>query len=309
MDEVRLRPLSIAEIFDRAITLYVRNFVPFLIVAAFVAVPMAIAQYYMGAANGQTWQQILAQAQHPGSTPIDNTPPIDPMAGMVMLFAICAQPFMYVAMAALVGRIYRGEPPEWPAAYDRALRHTGGIIMTLLCAAGIFLLSAFGLVMLFVFLAVIAAAAFRASAPVGVAFFGVIALVMLCFFELLFLIGLSVSMALNAIGIEEAPFGVALREGFARVFNRTEIKKAALLVLAMAAIQFGVIFLNMGLQGVTEMVFHAPLLDALCTGVVLLLSSGFSAVLVAVYYFDVRVRREGLDVQAALDAIAVPTHT
>jgi hypothetical protein len=55
---VELRPLSIGEIFDRAVTLYVRNFVLFSLMMLTFIIPSAIGQYMLqGPGYIQRYQQ------------------------------------------------------------------------------------------------------------------------------------------------------------------------------------------------------------------------------------------------------------
>ena len=66
-EAAQLRPLSIGEIFDRAITLYARNFVLFTIVMLVAVLPFGVFEYYADKGNAQTYTQILQAAQHPGT--------------------------------------------------------------------------------------------------------------------------------------------------------------------------------------------------------------------------------------------------
>ena len=300
--DVRLRALGVGEIFDRAVTLYVRNVVPFIILTAFVAVPMALSQFFLSSYNSESWQQILAQAQAGKNA----APPVSPpnlLAFVPLLLAVCLQPFMYVAVAALVGRLYRGEPADWRACCGVALRHAGGIVMAVLCAIGIFAAAAIAAVMIVFFAALMTGLLVRAFLPLGL----IAALITLAVFlaaGLCFLlVSLSISLAINAIGIEEAPFGRALGEGFARVFSGPEFRKASLVALSLAAVQLGASMLSAAVQGFSELLFHVPALDAAFTGLLVLVTGGFYGAILAVYYFDVRVRREGLDLQAALETM------
>ncbi len=305
MIDVQLRPLTIGEIFDRAVTLYVRNAVPFAIVAAFVAVPSAFVQYFLAASNGSTLQQVIAQAQHPGKA--QPGPDVSLWIIPAALLMIAAQPFMYVAMASLVGRIYRGQNADWRDSYKVALRHTGGIIMMLICAGGIFMV-ALGVLMFAVFLVVMIAAGLGALfLPLGVVGAVLAAGAFLAMAATLMLIYLSIALAFNAIGIEELDFGRALGSGFSRIWYRAAIGKALLVALAIAAVQLGVAVLTMAIQGFAEVALRSPILDAALSSLLVLFSTGFYGVLVAVYYFDVRVRREGLDVEAAIDSLQAQT--
>ncbi len=294
--DVRLRPLSTGEIFDRAITLFVRNLPPFLIVSAFVAVPFAVGQYFLTAGGGG-WVQVVEQTQHPKIVPVV---PMSPLVS-IMLLGVLMQPFCYVAIAALVGRLYRGEPLDWRAGYAVAFRRTGGIVLTIFVGIAVYM--SFLIVFMIVSVAGVGvtAALLRALWPLGVISGAITAALAIAAILWLFLMFLALGLAFNAIGIEQTPAGTAISEGFARVFGSW--KKALVIVLALGAVQIGAMFLAMALQGLSEAVFHSALLDGALSGTLTLFSGAFFGVLLGVYYFDVRVRREGLDVEDALDRL------
>jgi energy-converting hydrogenase Eha subunit C len=52
---------------------------------------------------------------------------------------------------------------------------------------------------------------------------------------------------------------------------------------------------------------HQPVLQTLVSAVISIVTTGFIGVLLAVYYFDVRIRREGLDMQSAIDRLQAQT--
>lgn len=303
---ISLRPLGIGEIFDRAVTLYVRNFVLFAIIAAFLVVPLSIANYFVVAQGAGSFAQILDQIQHPthASSPA-SLGAFGPWFFVVILVSFFLSPFMYVAMAAAVARVYKGEMPDWRTAYGVALRHAASIIGMTFCqlltlagagfAGGIALVLAFTVAVLLV----------RFVTPLGVALVVLSIVLFLIYFIALMLCYLAIALAFDAIGIEEARFGRAFSSGFARIFNRSEIGKAALICLAFIAVQLALtIVIGVG-NGLIETFVRLPILQTAFQGAASLVTSGFLGVLLAVYYFDVRVRREGLDMQAAIEQLQV----
>src|SRR5579872_1085801 len=132
-DPALLRPLSLGEIFDRAVTLYVRNFAVVSLIALVVALPLAVVQFVAGLHQSASIQQLLDQIQHPGKTPVPQSGGLE----TALIFAtiplsIALNGFMIVAMASAIGGIYRGESPEWTACCVRAARRLGAIALTLL---------------------------------------------------------------------------------------------------------------------------------------------------------------------------------
>ena len=304
LEPVLLRPLGIGEIFDRAVTIYVRNFLLFAMISAFVVVPISIVNYFATDRQSGAYAQILDQIQHPArSTSQVPTLPFSPWFGILIGVSLLLTPFMYVAMAAALGRIYSGAPGDWRSAYRTALRHAGGVIMT--TVVQMFILAGAAFVGVFALsLSLVAAFLLIRFAPVlGVIAIILSALLFLAYIVALMLCYLAMALAFDAIGIEEASFGAAISRSFARVFNRVELGKATLVCLAFAAVQIGLLVVSVAGAALIEAVVHQTALQALFSGVVTLISTGFIGVLIAVYYFDVRVRREGLDMQAAIDQL------
>jgi len=306
-EPVQLRPLGIGEIFDRAVTLYVRNFLLFAIISAFVVVPLSIVNYFALVQQMGTFAQILDQIQHPARTPAAVSTPFGLWFAVLILISFLVTPFMYVAMAAALGRIYNGEQTDWRSAYGVALRHAGGIVLTAVCQAAILLILAFtgmfGLALAFVAAFVLV----RFAAPLGVVMVIVAILLAILYFIALMLCYLAIALSFDAIGIEETSFVRAISSGFARVFNRSELGKATLVCLAFAAVQLALVIISAVVGGTLEAFLHQRALQAIVSGLISILTTGFIGVLLAVYYFDVRVRREGLDMLAAIERLQAPT--
>jgi len=113
----------------------------------------------------------------------------------------------------------------------------------------------------------------------------------------------ALGFAFNALVVEGSAVFAAISLGFARVFNKRELGRAMLVVLALLAISIGLYIVLALLAGLAESVTHNLTLYEIVTAPVSLISGTFTALLFAVYYFDVRVRREGLDMQTALERL------
>jgi energy-converting hydrogenase Eha subunit C len=304
LEPVQLRPLGIGEIFDRAVTLYVRNFVLFTIIAAFVVVPMSIAQYFLDVQRGGAWAQILDQIQHPSHAANASAPMVvSPWFFWLVAISVLFTPFMYVAMASALGRIYKGEEADWQAAYAVALRHAGGIVVTVILEAVILLFAAFAGAFALALAFVAAFLLVRTVAPLGVVTIVLTSVLFLAYLIAIMLCYLAIALAFDTIGIEEVSFGSAISSSFARVFNRSELGKATLICLAFVAIEIGLTIVVAVLDGFMAAFLHQPLIETIVQAGVSMVTTGFIGVLIAVYYFDVRVRREGLDMQAAIDQL------
>jgi hypothetical protein len=303
-EPVALRPLSLGEIFDRALTLYVHNFALFTLIALVLVVPLAIAQYFIGLHQSDSFAQLIAQIQHPGSAPPQT--PSAQTAWMIALvaMAVVLNAFAIVAIAAAVGRLYRGESGDWRACYAQALRRVHAILITLAAELAAFIVLFFLGIFAVAAVLVTAFLLVRTSAPLGVVAFIAGIAVGIAWFAGIVLCYLAFGFAFNAIGIEAAGVGGAIASGFARVFNRGELLRAILVCLALLVIYFGFSVISISVAATFE-ALHLHLLNVVVNSLLSLVSTALLGVLLAVYYFDVRVRREGLDMQAEIEGLPV----
>jgi hypothetical protein len=307
-EPVQLRPLGLGEIFDRAVTLYVRNIVPLTIIALVVVLPLTIAQYF-ATGTDSTYQQLLDQIQHPGKTPPSTAVMMPGWMFVYFALAIVLAPFATVALAAAAGMIYRGQAVEWRAAYAVALRHWGAVLMTIVCEIALLIMLMFSGAIVLGIAFGIAAVLVRFVAPLAVVLFIIAFVLALAFLLFIILFYLAFGFSFNAIGIEELTFNQAISRGFARIFNRTEIGRATVIALALVAVYIGLMIVSMAVSGIFMGVFHIAALNSIAEGIVTLISTAFLGLLIAVYYFDVRVRREGLDMQAEITRLESPAAT
>ena len=139
-----LRPLGFGEIFDRAITLYVRNFWPFLAIVLVLIVPLAVIQYVLDSSQLAQFDQAIRVFTHPNapapalaslfSSPGD----IAAIAAMLLIY-YALWPFVFVAVAIGVARLYSGRPVEFGACYRSVMPHWGAILLTQLVAVVVFI--------------------------------------------------------------------------------------------------------------------------------------------------------------------------
>ncbi|HZY98118.1 MAG TPA: hypothetical protein VFE36_00955 [Candidatus Baltobacteraceae bacterium] len=307
---MELRPLGFGEIFDRAITLYIRNFVPFALIVGVIIVPLAVLQYFLDLSSVPEYDAMVKILTHPGKAPPTPVLPAflhDP--AMLTLFVVLVLvvyllwPFALNAIAVGIARLYRGKPVDFAACYRASLQRWPAVIGLLFIELGLILAWYFSFLILSV-LSVFAAIAFaRVSIAlgvlIGIVLFVVIILALLSIAPLV----VSLTFSMYAIVIEERPVFAAVGIGFSRVFNRKEIWRALLFSIAAGAIMFGASMIVSALVMIA-MVLHWVALEVLLTSLFRAAVAPFSAVLLAIYYFDVRIRREGYEIEAGLDRLA-----
>lgn len=300
-----LRPLGFGEILDRSITLYLRNFLPFVGIVLVMLVPLSVLQYAIDSMQAGQISLIFHQITHPGSRlpaaatmPHFTGPAIAAIAIGFVLTIIC-EPFVYVAVAQGVARLYRGERVEFRACFGPVLRAWPRLLgfVGLVFAIGLVLYVA----LIFVGVVLVFAAVFLGKAGVVVivimAAVGVLAMFAL-FFALIWVI-LALTFGLYAIVLENATVFGAIASGMRRIFSRAEVWRALGISLVSALIAGTASLLLSAIALVAEfygLIWLDVALKSLSSALVL----PFPMILLAVYYFDVRVRREGLDLEQRL---------
>lgn len=309
---MELRPLGFGEIFDRAITLYVRNFWPFLAIVLVLIVPLAVLQYVLDSSQSAQISQALRILTHPGAPP----PPfgsmfspgeIGTLVTMVIVY-YALWPFVFVAVAIGVARLYRGRPVEFGACYRSVLPRWGAIMLTELATIAVFILwyvALFAVLMLSVFVAALLS---QVAVFLGVIAFVFALLLVLASLLLLALLLVALAFAMNAVVIEEIGPAAAIASGFGRVFGGKELPRALAFALAAFAVILGAQLVGSAVA-LAALFVHSVLLEVVVSALLRAALAPFSIVLVAVYYFDVRIRREGYDLEAELERIAAAPAT
>jgi len=229
--------------------------------------------------------------------------------GTLALFVVLAAmvylmwPFALNAIAIGIARLYRGGTVDFAACYQASPRRWPAVIGLLFIELALFLVWYFSFVMVSVLSVFIAIAFGRAAIALGVIIGIVMLLVVLASLLSIAPLFVAFSFAMYAIVIEERPVFAAIGVGFSRVFNRQEIWRALLFAIAAGAIMMGASMI-ISVFVMIAMAMHWVVLEVALTSLFRAAIAPFSAVLIAVYYFDVRIRREGFEIEAGLDRLA-----
>ncbi|HTX55493.1 MAG TPA: hypothetical protein VMD47_00180 [Candidatus Acidoferrales bacterium] len=309
MDEVRERPdlraLGVGEIFDRAVTFYVRNFAIFTLIVLTLLVPLGIIEYFTIDTSSHGFTEILRQIRYPGAARSMLAPSQWLSIVGVGLLAFLFAPFTNNAVAVGVAALYAGRKPDYRDCFARVLRRwaplLGTALLCLLVGIGAYLALLLGALII----AGIEALLFS-LVPVR-AFFVIVAIVaVLAFLVALMVLIICFAFALYATTLEERSPPDAIGEAFRRIVNRRELRKAALIALAYLAIEIGVLIVSGTVQLLITQTVHSDVLVQVVTTLTNAMMTAFVTVLLAVYYYDVRTRNEGLDLEVALERLTAP---
>lgn len=275
MNAAELRPLRIGEILDVAIKIYRSNFTTLIKAVALVVAPVQILVAVVQASAPDS----PVKAPPPGSTA---APEIQfdqfwaYFAALIvasLLAAVATQVATAASLKAVSGA-YMGETPDWRTSLRFALSHLGSLLWLGLLSS---VLLTLGLL---------------ACLVPGVYLYGAWAVVV------------------PVLLLEDVRGRRALGRSRSLVRDRwwptfAAIVLGALLVFVVQAafgLLLGLVFVAGGDNGVVQLIASAAL--GTVSGV---LATPFSAALVAVVYFDLRVRKEGLDLELLAQRVGMDT--
>jgi len=312
MDELQGRPalraLAIGEIFDRAVTMYVRHFVVFTLIVLTLLVPIGILDYFVTNRSTSQLSQFIAQITHPGvrNSLLYSPSQLWAIFGVALLTLLLA-PFTNNAVAVGVAAIYAGRTPTYAGGYERVLRRWAPLLGTaLLC--GLILVATYFAVALGTFIVVFTATLLAFAARFLTVIFAIVGLVMLVAIIVLFvLLVMCCAFALYASTIEASSPATAIGEAFRRLLNRREIGKATLISLAYLAIQIGALVIGATAGALLLTFLHSSIVELAVETAINAAVTAFVTILLATYYYDVRTRSEGLDLEVDLERLTAPS--
>jgi hypothetical protein len=300
-----LRPLGAGEILDRAVTLFVRRFVPIVAVLAIAIVPLMLTEALIAPGSARMFTdlgRVLMSTRGGADSAAAAAALTRDQAGIgqyaiVVLLSLVVRLLMWSAILAVASAAYAGATTPFGTAYRLALRCWPGQVVVAVT---------FGIIASVLFVPVVIAYAIALAGVVGLialhaeviaAIFGVVAAIVVlgAFLLLGAWVYMTYQLASAAVVIESmnpiAAVTAALRRSFAlQTWWRTIV--AGLIVLAVTQ-GAALVFAALGILVAT--LAHMEQLSFVILGVGTIVVEGVLAVFVVVFSTDVRVRREGLD--------------
>ncbi len=304
---MELRTRDLGEIFERAVVLYGRNFPVLIALVAVTTIPLALLQYPVTQMEQPQLDAVLRLLEHPELARTQPLPPLfasPKLLAVIVLLALAgylAWAFSLSALAVGVARLYKGERIAYLGCWRPVLHRAPSLAAVL----GLALLALFGCDVVAVSSAVavvwlaltFAAPAVAAVAPAAIVFAIVVTtvapalLMMPCVF------------GFYAVVVESAGAVAAARLGLGRIFARAEFGRSVVCATAVSALVFGASFFVeiVAVLGLDRWSGAHVALDAAVRTLIV----PFVGLVLALYYFDVRIRREGFDIEYGLARIAV----
>ncbi len=305
-----LRPLGLGEILDRAVTLCVRHFALFSLIFVVYAIPIALLQYFGTADQAKAFGALtdIFRAQAAGksvdptawSKALAQSPVLNVWTGLWFFALLFVSPLPTVALIDAAATIYLGGTTSFERAYRTALERwlpmIGVNVLYVVCGMALYLL-------VFIVVLVVAlglAAIVKVIGGPGIAIvvvFGILFLLALFAFGLL--AALAVQISYFSCVVERMPFITAFARGISRVFARPALRRSLLAGLAFVAILLGISLVSLVGQSLLFGLLKSNVAGTVYETIVRVATAAFTTAFVAIFYFDLRVRNEGLDLQVA----------
>ena len=313
-----MRPLGLGEILDRAVTLCVRHFVIFALIWVVFALPLAVFQFLgtedqskiFGALADILKQSNSGKATDPSAigSALQGTPIFNGWTVAYFLALVFVSPLATAAMVAAAAAVYLGGRLDFAAAYrtafGRYLHLLGYNLMCLVSAGALYV--AIILISVIVGIGIISLGAALKGFGIGLSvLFGIVIGLALIGFVMTATVAYNVGF--YACIIERRSFVDAFVAGIQRVFNRVGFVRALLIGLAYLAIFMGIWIVTVLGQGVLFGLLHSRVLGTAFGAFMSIAIAAFITAFMTIFYFDLRVREEGLDLQLAAQASSAET--
>ncbi len=307
---VALRPLTVAEMLDRAITITVRSIVVLAGIYVVYAAPLVLLQYFGAGDTVKVWQDIMHAAtlggiagQEEMQRIMRSESPLSPALLVIFGMAFLVSPLPTGALLWADATLYaRGGAVTFRRAYRAGLRSwlplLGVNLLWIVCG-----LLAYIVVALVFGIAVFIGVLFGAASPaLGIGVGVVLGLILLAG---LVIVGSAVAVAVYvsylSIVVERMGFASAFTSALTRVFARA-FRRSVLAGLALLAIWIGVSLIGLGGQALSYAVLHSAMVGVAFNALVGVVVALFVAMFMTITYYDLLIRTEGFDLRSELAA-------
>jgi hypothetical protein len=271
------------EIFERALTIYVRNFRVFTLIALTLLLPLGIIDYILLPHSDAAMQAWAEAMQRRGAFSPQE------IAGFIAVSCVFAFLSIVVqaAVAVAVATTYTDERPRYGEAFAAVARR----FVTLL---GVLVVE-FALVLALYVVAIVVGVfiGLGGIAAGGVAHVGaslVVALVVIVLVTAFFAVQFVFALQFGIYGaVLEQPISpvAAVSEGIRRIYNRRAYPRAIVLTFVILGLGIAAAIFS-AITGSLFGLAHVPSLTAVATTIVDVPFTAFNAILTAVFYFELR---------------------
>jgi hypothetical protein len=310
----RLRPRSVTEILDQAFRLYRKHFLTFLAITAIVFVPVNMGVQLLNVAVQGS--NVALQRSALDASPIESAETLNQTVVLMIVLllvllglGVLGGLLQYLSQGALTSAVadsHLDRPVSFGRAYRSMLKHVGPLLGTI----GLQILIGIGIFLPTIVVFVLAIAAITAGGDGGVGagltFVCLAFLLMFVTFIVYIYVFVRLVVIVPALMVENLGPIQAVRRSWRLVEGYWWRTFGLLLLLGImgAIISAGPAYLVTAIVTAVTQSFD-PVVNTAITGVISVITEAFfiplSLTCYTLYYFDLRVRKEGFDLETALD--------
>ncbi len=301
-----LRPLGVGEVLDRAVNVCVTNFLPLATIYIVYAIPIGILGYFSSQGLAQMLQAVTdaARASHGQPTfesinaALLTTHTNPPVTFLLLVFSLLVSPLPAAALIEATTAFYLKRASSFGQAYrvalDRYFPMLGVSLLYLFGGAIAYFIVAFVLVFLVIGLVLLTSAA----KVIGIALSILLGTVFgLAAIACLIVIILAWQISYFTCVVERANSVRAFNASLQRTFTGIGLKRSLLIGLIFLAISLIITLVTALGEGVIVSLVHSTVLATIYETLVRIVTAAFTTAFIAIFYLDLRVREEGLDLQ------------
>jgi hypothetical protein len=307
-----LRPLSVGELLDRAFSICLRHLIPFAALVVVVIVPQMIFAYLgtrgIMAQFGDIFNPLTVGSQVPDPQKMFDAyarglPYFALVFGMIVLLV----PLSNAAIASGVSRAYLGMPVRFKDCYGDALPRWFSVVVLMLLWVATAIIAAIAVEIVALVLGLALSAGVVALGTTGViiaAIFGIAAAAAI----LLLALELYLAAAFSFVGavLEGTGAIAAFASGFARVFGEGQMWRSLGIAAALVGVALAFFAVRLAVSWMLAVLAHSFAVDFVVGAVFAAFTYPFTFAVVALAYYDVRIRREGFDLQMLAARLGAP---
>jgi hypothetical protein len=294
---MQLRPLSLGELLDRAVTLCVRHALTFALIFLVFIVPFTIVQAFALPDQTAALNQLVEMVRSGGKV-VPQAGARTPLATTFLWFGAfwLFSTLSYAALIVATSRAYLEGNASFAPAYRLALRFWPRLIALTLLYFLTFAVVLIAASIVGVAIMAVTMLLSRLLLPLGIVFgvivggaftLGVIALSLVA--------TIAGYLMCYTLMLEGASISGALVRGMQRAFGRGNFLRSLAAGLALSAVSFGFTILVMAVTFALLALFHSALVGQLLGAFVQAPMIVFFFAFLTLFYYDLRVRNEGFD--------------
>lgn len=310
-----LRPLGVGEILDRAVTLCVRNFPLLALIWGVFAVVSAVLTF-LGTADQSKFYGALADAirqqSHGGTFDWSALARANgggvPFNGWTIAFfawIVLLSPLPTAALIAATSFFYLGRRTTFGEVYRIALHRFLNLFMYnllwLVCVPIVYIVFVLAGIAIGIALFALAAVLHTVGIVINVILGTILGL---AFFAFALVAGLGYSVGFYTCVIERRNFAESFTAGLRRVFARAVLGRSLLLGLVYLAVTLGYLIVSTMGQAVLYGLVRSQALGVAYTTLLEIAAIVFLTTFITIFYYDLRVREEGFDLQLSASDVA-----